>query len=104
MKQLNYTLSLLVAVFMLSMSSIQAQYCTGPINGNDDEWITNVSFANVDHDTDQFVSTANTINATATVDPGEVISVTVGVTTNGTWTENVVVYLTLTTTSLLKPQ
>jgi hypothetical protein len=95
MKQLNYTLSLLMAVFMLSFSSVQAQYCDGPINGNDDEWITNVSFANVDHDTDQFVSTANTINATATVDPGEVISVTVGVTTNGTWTENVVVYFDL---------
>jgi hypothetical protein len=94
MKRLNYALSFLVAVFMLSFTA-QAQYCTGPINGDDDEWITNVTFANVDHDTDQFVSTANTINATANVSPGEVISVSVGVTTNGTWTENVVVYFDL---------
>ena len=95
MKRLNYALSFLAAIMMLSFSSLQAQYCDGPINGNDDEWITNVTFADVDHDTDQFVSTANTINATANVSPGEVISVSVGVTTNGTWTENIVVYFDL---------
>ena len=99
MKRLNYAFTFVVAVvamgvFSLAPSALQAQYCTGPINGADDEWITNVSFADVDNSTAFGVSTANQINATATVTPGENVDFTVEVTTDTDFgfTEAIVIY------------
>lgn len=70
MKRLNYTLSCCLAVFAfglfaLAPAALQAQYCEGPVNAADDEWITNVTFANVSHNTAFSENTANQINATS---------------------------------------
>jgi len=75
-------------------AALQAQYCEGPINGANDEWITNVSFANVNNSTAFGVSTANTINATGNVTAGEDIAFTVGVTTDNVFgfNEAIVIY------------
>ena len=78
---------------MLSYTAVQAQYCDGPINGFNDEWITNVTFADVDNTTAFGTSTANTINAVANVTAGEVVAFSVDVTTDGgPWNEAVVIY------------
>ncbi|MCR9102804.1 MAG: T9SS type A sorting domain-containing protein, partial [bacterium] len=87
MKRLNYTLSCCLAVFAfgllaLAPAALQAQYCEGPINGFNDEWITNVTFADVNHNTAFGSNTANTINATANVTVGEAVDFTVEVTTD----------------------
>ena len=98
MKRLNYLFTLLLTTatifaFSLAPASLAAQYCDGPVNGFNDEWITNVNFANVDNTTAFSVSTANTINGTATVTAGEVVAFTVDVTTDGgPWDEAVVIY------------
>jgi len=82
-----------MVAFSLAPSVLQAQYCTGPVNGADDEWITNVSFADVDNSTPFGVNTANQINGTATVTPGENVDFSVEVTTDfNTFTEAVVIY------------
>ena len=99
MKRLNYAFTFIVAMvamgaFSLAPSVLQAQYCTGPVNGADDEWITNVSFADVDNSTPFGVNTANQINGTATVTPGENVDFTVEVTTDTDFgfTEAVAIY------------
>jgi hypothetical protein len=75
-------------------AALQAQYCEGPINGANDEWITNVSFADVNNSTAFGVSTANTINATGNVTAGEDVAFTVGVTTDNVFgfDEAIVIY------------
>ncbi|MCI4649560.1 T9SS type A sorting domain-containing protein, partial [Phaeodactylibacter sp.] len=99
MKRLNYTLSCCLAVFAfglfaLAPAALQAQYCEGPINAADDEWITNVTFADVNHSTAFGVSTANTINATANVTTGEAVDFTVEVFTDSDFgfDEAIVIY------------
>lgn len=98
MKRLNYTLSCCLAVFAfgllaLAPAALQAQYCEGPVNAADDEWITNVTFANVSHNTAFSENTANQINATGNVTVGEAVDFSVEVTTDfDSFTEAVVIY------------
>ena len=98
MKRLNYTLSCCLAVFAfglfaLAPAALQAQYCDGPVNAADDEWITNVTFANVSHNTAFSENTANQINATGNVTVGEAVDFSVEVTTDlNSFTEAVVIY------------
>jgi len=82
---------LLVAGFALS--DLQAQYCLGPVNNANDEWITNVTFADVNNSTAFGQNTANTINATASVNTGENVDFSVEVTNDGgPWDELIVIY------------
>ena len=98
MTRLNYTLSCCLAVFAfglfaLAPAALQAQYCEGPVNAADDEWITNVTFANVSHNTAFSENTANQINATGNVTVGEAVDFSVEVTTDfNSFTEAVVIY------------
>jgi hypothetical protein len=98
MKRLNYTLSCCLSVFAfglfaLAPAALQAQYCEGPVNAADDEWITNVTFANVSHNTAFSENTANQINATGNVTVGEAVDFSVEVTTDlNSFTEAVVIY------------